>query len=78
MRNRQFKKAKVPHKVIQVRTMSCPHCKLGQAVHKKEAYAAYRSHHYAQLRKADKASKNLKPKPTVAKNLHIEGALGKI
>jgi hypothetical protein len=75
MRNSQIKKVKIKHKLIQVRTMSCPRCKLGQAVHKKEAYAAYRSHHYAQLRKVDHSSKNLKPKPTVAKYLHIEGAL---
>ena len=55
--------------------MPCPHCKLGQAVHQKEAYAAFQSTHYARQRKLSRREKNIKPKPAVAKFLHIEGAL---
>jgi hypothetical protein len=58
-----------------VRTKNCPLCKLGQVVHKNDAYLAYQSNYYAQMRRAIGRTKNLKPKPTVGQYLHIEKAL---
>ncbi len=75
MARRQFANDKNKQKPLHVRTMPCPGCKLGQAVHKKEAYAAFQSDDYAHKRKILRLAKNVKPKPAVAKYLHIEGAL---
>jgi hypothetical protein len=58
-----------------VRTKNCPLCKLGQLVHKNDAYFAYQSNYYSQQRREIERTKNLKPKPTVGQYLHIEKVL---
>lgn len=59
------------NKLVQI---PCPICKLGRAVHKKEAYSVATSKKYIKLRKAAKKNPQ-KPLPTVGQEQHIEAAL---
>ncbi|HEX4950738.1 MAG TPA: hypothetical protein VFZ34_29010 [Blastocatellia bacterium] len=57
-----------------VTQISCPVCKLGQAVNRKEAHPVFTSYKYIRMRKKRKKL-NSKSFPTVGRNTNLEAAL---